>query len=1475
MKIKMTLLRSNQTSVDLAITTEPTTPIGEIAAELLSGDPARSAGGRVASGTTLRVQESAADGSTASRVVDLRTELADSRIANGAIVSLAPDSEYTATGGSIAATLTIVNGVDAGKTVNLSVGSNSVGRGVDQKVVLTDPLVSKAHARINVSDQVELIDLGSANGSYVGLERVDRAALGSLDHVSLGDTTFTVTHIAASASAQVGGAELLNRAPRLDPQYPGRKFQSPEPPERNNLQRLPVIALIAPLVMGVVLYLVTKSLTSIIFIGLSPLLLIATYVDNRVQTRRQWKRATAEFLATIDSLETEIDDEHSRERLGRLSEAPSLRDVTSSVTVRGPLLWTRHPEHAAFLQLRLGLGSTRSRCEFELPSQRKGIPEHWSMLAGLAARTATVDGVPVVEQLRESGNVGVAGPPSVARGVARGLVAQFAGLHSPADAVIAAIASNSSSADWDWIKWLPHVGSIHSPFSAYPMATSGAGITALVSELEGVVADRVEDADGTTMPAILLIVEDDAPIDRARLVSIAETGPAVGIHLLWVSSALARIPAACRAYLDISAAGGAGTTAGFVHTAVGVQPVACEALSVENAVAFSRSLSPVVDAGARVDDASDLPRAVSLLQLVGPELARESQAVIDRWRETSSILTGPHASSSSSRSKPNLRAVFGQGTTEPFAIDLRADGPHALVGGTTGSGKSEFLQAWVLGLAAAHSPQRVSFLFVDYKGGSAFANCTELPHSVGIVTDLSQHMVRRALTSLRAELRYREHLFLSHGYKDIIEFEQSGNPDVPPSLLIVVDEFAALVTEVPEFVDGVVDVAQRGRSLGLHLILATQRPAGVIKDNLRANTNLRIALRMADEGDSLDVLGTPVAATFDPSIPGRGAVRTGPGRIRGFQSGYAGGWTASVTAPASIAIEELTFGPPNLWESPKDDLTEAAVLAASAGPTDIVRIVANVRRAAELAAIPAPRKPWLPVLATSYDFSKLPNRRTDSELVLGVVDDASAQAQPTIAYYPDRDGNMAIIGTGGSGKTTTLRTIAVAAGVTSRGGLTHVYGLDFASGGLQMLAGLPHVGTIVSGDDEERVGRLLRWLRDLVDQRSVRYAEARAGNIVEYRQIAKASDEPRIILLLDGMSAFRDAYESSLSTPWFAVLSQIATDGLKLGIHVVVTGDRAGSIPASLSSSIQRRIILRLAKQDDYSVFDVPDDILTSVSPPGRAVVDGLEAQLAVLGGDPNVSVQSRKIDELAAAMVKAGVTAAPRVERLVEQVSLSSLPADVSSAPTIGIADDTLGPIGIPTGGAFVIAGPPGSGRTTTLVTVATALARARPKMELYHLSARRSDVGGLKLWKKSADSPDEVRELLSALAARISGGELAPGALALFIEHLADFHESELERDMEGMIKSGVRSEQLVVGESETSTWNQAYSVGRPMRAGRQGIILQPEDSDADLLRANFGRVRGWFPPGRGYLVGGGRSRKVQVATTDDVDSASPMDG
>ncbi|WP_272923840.1 FtsK/SpoIIIE domain-containing protein, partial [Streptomyces sp. SID3343] len=224
--------------------------------------------------------------------------------------------------------------------------------------------------------------------------------------------------------------------------------------------------------------------------------------------------------------------------------------------------------------------------------------------------------------------------------------------------------------------------------------------------------------------------------------------------------------------------------------------------------------------------------------------------------------------------------------------DLVRDGPHGLIGGTTGSGKSELLQTVIASLAAANRPDELTFVLVDYKGGSAFRECAELPHTLGMITDLDGHLVKRALASLDAELRRRETVLNEVEAKDHTEYriKRSRDPRLPalPRLILVIDEFATLVRELPDFVPGLISLAQRGRSLGLHLLLATQRPGGSVSNEIKANTNLRMALRVTDRSESQDIINSIEAAGISPNNPGRALVRRGEGAPTPFQTAFVG-----------------------------------------------------------------------------------------------------------------------------------------------------------------------------------------------------------------------------------------------------------------------------------------------------------------------------------------------------------------------------------------------------------------------------------------------------------------------------------------------------------------------------------------------------------------------------------------------------------
>jgi S-DNA-T family DNA segregation ATPase FtsK/SpoIIIE len=1447
-KLKFTLRRPGGSATDLVAHVDATATIGDLATHLAASDP-RGGGTSPDRELTLALADHG-------RLLDPKLHVGEAALASGVTLTLAPASDrYSAPAAqNAAARIKVVSGPDQGREFPIPLGSVMIGREQDCDIVLGDPLVSRRHVRVNVTDVIEVIDQGSANGLNIDGEPSVRAIVGPGDRVRIGDTEFTVERL--SSPAQVAGQVEFIRSPVVQKLHEGREFDAIVAPERPRPRPLSPLIFVAPILMGGVLYLVTERLTSLIFVAMSPLMALMGVLESKISTKREWKRLQAEYAADLSALSEDITADQQAEVLSRLAEHPSVVDCVESVRELGPLVWSRRPDQPRFAELRLGLGSLPSRTTIASPRATKAPYELVQQFEELIENHREVNGVPVIGELATTA-IGVAGPRTRVLDVARALVVQATTLHAPSELVVAGFLASANAPDWGWLTWLPHTMPASSPLTAGHLASTPAGASALLSELEELIEAREKDS-GT---AILVVIEPGTTADHARLVALAERGPARGVHVLWLAGSPRVLPAACKVFLELVPSDGT-SHVGFVIEGDTVSPVTADGLDAASAMSVARSLAPVNDAGARAEDASDLPRAVTQFALLGHELRDHPEVVLERWLENGSLLSGPRAPAERPKRAGHLRALLGQSASGHHAIDLRADGPHALVGGTTGAGKSELLQSWITALAGAHSPERVTFLLVDYKGGAAFADCVDLPHTIGLVTDLSPAMVRRALTSLSAELRFREELLAEHGAKDLIELERHGVVGAPPSLVIVVDEFAALVKEVPEFVDGVVNVAQRGRSLGLHLILATQRPAGVIKDNLRANTNLRVALRMADEADSTDVLGTDAAAHFDPAIPGRAMSKSGPRRLTSFQTAYAGGWTSSEPEPPEILVEELGLGAPTRWEMAKPPPVHKDRSA-----TDIKLLVQNIVKANALAELRPPRKAWLPELRATYDIATLPARRRDEELTFAVGDDPERQSQPAISFRPDREGNLAVFGTGGAGKSTLLRSIALAAGFAHRGGPCHVYGLDFGSRGLAMLEDLPHVGSIISSNDHERLVRLLTWLRQEIDERAARFSAVNAATITDYRRLAGQPDEPRILLLLDGIAAFRSAYESTDRVRYVDMVTSIASEGRPVGIHVVIASEVRSGLPTALSSAVQRRIVMRMATADDYAMLGVPNDVFDSTTPAGRAVDAERQIQVAVLGERPDSLSQAEQVRALAEAMRDAGVPAAPPIRSLNAEVSLGELPVAGDGKVTLGIAGDTLAPFAIEPAGSFLLIGPPGSGRSTALATMIATLRRTRPDAELHYFGPRRSALAGQPWWKSSATTIEDVVRNANELTPLIQQRPAGAPPVMVVVEAAGDYVSSPADAAFQQLVKACMAEDQWFVVEGEVSTLKTGMGFIGLVKAGRRGLSLQPDqESGLGMFNTPFPRInRNDFPFGRGFLVGSGRASLVQIATPD----------
>ncbi|NEN06019.1 FHA domain-containing protein [Diaminobutyricibacter tongyongensis] len=1497
MRLKLTLKERGKPARDIQVTVDVTATVQELASHLRRADPSRadpedSGDPRV----TLRVEY---PGQLHAHQLSPLLSVHESGLRSGCTIELVPVGERSLGDDSSepAGALQVVAGPDAGRRFVVTAGVNIIGRDPAADIQLTDGLASRRHASITAGETAEITDLNSANGIEVDGRAAARAVLTPRSRIRIGDDELRWLPAAGALSApevawSVGNGPMIDgkrgatsagdssftRSPRVEPVYRGTEFALPQPPGTIDRARFPLLAMFAPLGMGVALFAVTHQVISLLFIALSPIIMIGTWVDNRIQNRRKQRDATDRFGSSLDSAQRALTTERERERQARIAESPSTSDVLGAIHIRSPALWTRRPEHTTFLEVRFGLGTLPSRNTVTLPARSNSTASDWDELTTTADQFAELDGVPVIDNFERAGAIGVAGSSIIATDIARAIVLQLAGLHSPADLVIAAFGAENLSDEWSWLKWLPHVDSPHSPLQRGCLASDFNSANVLMAELEDLIESRRAagagkgtfvrgrldeglrfDADhGASVdrlpatPAVVSIVAPADAVDRARLVAIAENGPDFGVFTLWVARDAAALPVVCRTFVDVDAFGRA--TVGHVRTGRRVPLTAIEGLDVMSAQQAARLLAPIEDSGAQVLDESDLPRRVALLDLFSDPVAGEADAVIRRWRKNDSITQ--HWSPGAQREPGGICALVGQSAGGALQLDLRSHGPHALVGGTTGSGKSEFLQSWILALATEYSSDRLNFLLVDYKGGSAFAECVDLPHSVGLVTDLTPRLVNRALTSLKAELRYREELLNRTGAKDLETLESRSDPDAPPSLVIVIDEFAALASEVPDFVAGVIDIAQRGRSLGLHLVMATQRPAGVITQSLRANTNLRVALRVADEADSTDVLGIAAAAYFDPGTPGRAAAKLGPGRVIDFQSAFAGGWTNEASAQSEIAVTELAFGHGAAWAQP-------GAARPHTGPRDSERLVSVITHAAERCALQTPRRPWLDELPDALDLDTLP-AADGSSIPIGLADEPEAQRQVPFVLSPDRDGNVAAVGTGGSGKTTLLRSIAFAASRSADAHPIWIYGLDFAGGALRQLEQLPTVGSIIAGDDHERLGRLVRWLETVVEDRAERFGAVSAASLTDFRRIT-GKPESRILILVDGMGAFRTDYEFRASDSLFDEFVKLISRGRQLGVSFILTADRPGAIPTTIQANVQATIVLRLAGEGEYSAAGLSADALDG-APPGRAVCDGQEFQIGAPGGGRDATHHVERI-ALLATTLESRVNAAPPVARLPTLIGSDALPSTHDGRAVLGLGHETLSPVTVALKGIFVVTGPLGSGRSTAMRTLIRNARKARPAAEFYLLAGRRGELAEAENWVEASASPDSADELAGRLAARLEAS-IAERVkhVVIVIEGVGDFDGLAADTAVARLIGVARRTGASVIAETDTVTGASAWAITGQLKAARSGIVLQPEEGDGmSLFRVQFPRIRrSEFPLGRGILVRDGRMERVQVAHT-----------
>lgn len=1346
--------------------------------------------GEVLPGLQERLGEPAGELWSGSTRLSPDTDLRSPSLAHGAVLGAGRPGPRPV-GGTPASALALdfVGGPAAGRSVPLSGGCHVVGRGSAADVDVADPDVSRRHVVVDVAaGRVTVHDPGSANGS-----RLDGTALGGEPRewppgalLRIGASTLTVR---APHGARLGGQPAAGGRTLLRPvaAVPTRRTETevrfPAEPAAPARRRLSWAAIALPAVGGAVAAWVFGTATFLFFAVLSPLVALGSWLGDRWSGRRDHRRGAVAHAGELAAARSRLDAAVTADRRTAELAAPDLALLAAASRRRSAPLWERSGGEAGALTVRLGRGPGTTRVtRVEADGSRTPEP---------------CEDLPVPVDLALTGGLAVAGPRSRALGVARAILLQVCALLPPGDVAVALLTTRERLADWRWLRWLPHVDPADVRAGPGPEAPDE---PADVAWLEAAVARHTGGRAGAgapgSAPAVRLVVVLDRPAGR-RLAAALRSARESGVVVVAPAGPVQDGPATV-----LRVVGETGQSGVLDLPGAAPRRLVVDSLPVAAAARMARDLAPLAPP-ARGGPA--LPAAVRLLDLLPVEA---EEAGSGGW----------------SRRRDRLVAVLGRSPDGVVAVDLCRDGPHALVAGTTGSGKSELLQSLITGLALGSAPDRCSFLLVDYKGGAAFAEAAQLPHTVGLVTDLDAQTTARALRSLGAELTRREAVLAAAGVADV-----AALPDEVDlaRLVIVVDEFAGLAEELPDFLPGLVAIAQRGRSLGVHLVLATQRPAGVVSPEIRSNCSLRLCLRTTDESDSRDVLGTGIAASLPAHRPGRAYLRVGAADPVLLQVARVSGRLRP--GPARPRVRR--------WEWPAAGPDAAAV--PGTGPTDLARVAAALAERAHRTGVRRPHRPWCPPLPDRLPAAELPPAPTDPAgrgplLPVGLLDRPEAQAQEVLAVDLARGGGWLAVGGPASGRTTFLRTALTQAVAAAPPDRLHVHVLDHGGGALlAAAAALPHTGTAVGGDDALRTVRL-------VDRLGTEVASRRASG----------RSTPHLLLLVDGAEALSAQLDEADPGRGSAALIRLVRDGAAAGLTCLLTADRA--VPGGrLAAAVGTRLVLPLPDRADYGVAGVPARAVPGHRPPGRALVGeaAAECQLALPRPLP-----------VHAGALPGRRSAALRIPELPPDPPLP-LPAPGAPGAALRLP---LGPGGdegdvltvdLVRSGGLLVAGPPGSGRSAVLAVAAAHLTAAGvPVLRVSGPGGRHPGTGsGAPAVGSDEVAADDLAGW-AAWAERLAG---RPGVVTV------DDHAAVADSPVLTALGATPPPTVAVVAAGTAADLSSTYrGPVAALRRRRSGLLLTPGPGDADLLGVRLPRTPVPVRPGSGWLVESGVPQRVQVA-------------
>ncbi|MCS6909560.1 MAG: type VII secretion protein EssC [Anaerolineales bacterium] len=1190
------------------------------------------------------------------------------------------------------------------------------------------------------------------------------------------------------------------------------------------------------------------------------------------------------------------------------------------------ILWQRDVRHADFLAIRCGLGTMPSPVKVTLqePDPSQPQDELFDEAKRVQEKGRLVKDVPLVLPLSSLNIVGLIGRPDEVHAMAAGWIAQIAALHAPGSVYLAGALpiGDAQGARWRWLRWLPHTWTPGRENCL--LATTSRGVRALVGQLDELCREFAVSADrdqAALQPHVVIFVDLDMlpeADDEFRPLIVSRPN----VHLVVMAGNAALLPRECNWIVECG-------PAGFIRR---IQPVATANLRPDVPLPptelelFAETLMRFWERESQDDKSEAAGTTVTLLQLWEDESRRinsvEDIDIAEAWRHNLPF----------EAKRQTLAVPIGRdesGALVYLNLHDRDDpsgqlshGPHGLVAGATGAGKSELLQSLIASLAAHFSPEVISFLLVDYKGGGTVEVFRGMPHVAGIITNLAdESLSQRALLALQSEVQRRQERFQQIGVNYIDEYQRrrarDGRALLPPMprLVIIVDEFAELAQNQPEFIRQLVRTARIGRSLGVHLILATQKPSGVVNDQIWSNSRFRICLRVESPADSNDMLKRPDAARLTRS--GQAYLQVGSGEIfLRFQAAYA-------NAPYTDGVLDLAEP---VFEVELDGHRRPLVPATRARRADQTQLTALVRHICDTAQrlnlqpvdqiwispLPDPEdsdqalalldkvagepllKPLFYPPDSGWDESKQCWRPAQRWLrpIVGLMDDPRNRLQePLCIPLGEPPAHLLVYGMPSSGKTTFLLTLAVSLLLDHTPEEVNLYVLDFGARALGVLNEFPHTADVIFRGDREKVERLFKILQSEVEQRRRLFAEVGVSNFRAYLDHQRSHSShgaplPAIVVLIDGYSAFAEGHSEQDTQ-----LEQLMRECAGQGIHFVLAGSSAISIKPRIAANAALAVTFQQTDAGDYASI-VGRVMIRPAALPGRGLVrrsPPLEFQTALPVRAGSEAEQTERLRALGKRMRDAwrGPTPSP-VPTLPDLLPLCDLLHSATRMPAItdppiAMSTDMLSPFSVSLskdGPHFLIFGPPQGGKTTLLLSWLLALAEYHPpeSLRLFLCDLGPFPAEGLGLLKDlphcasfvqgMADLEPVLADLNKEIARRYLSKESLQDAPTLIfaLDSLPRLTKSPPPWFADQMLKLVQQSRgckvhvlvaigEDVLGRAYDQEWLEL------MKGLRSGFLVGASQSNAMSMRMPPGEAQRVTPPGFGYFSSPRRTLAVRV--------------